>query len=108
MVETIRYSKRTRSTLTIYNKKLKNIFNNYGQYISKIKTEFKYEKFQIVLVEEFEDLFEVRNSSNSPILFCQDETKTRSAFIVPTNSGLVYIYYYSISNVIEQGCKHES
>lgn len=108
LVGTIRYSKRTRSTLTIYNKKLKNIFNNYGQYISKIKTELKYEKFQIVLVEEFEDLFEVRNSSNSPILFCQDETKTRSAFVVPTNSGLVYIYYYSISNVIEQGCKHES
>ena len=108
LVHTIKYSNKTRSTLTIYNKKLRNIFNNYGQYISKIKSELKYEKFQIVLVEEFEDLFEVRNSSNSPILFCQDETKTRSAFIVPTNSGLVYIYYYSISSVIEEGSKNES
>ncbi len=107
LMHTIKYSNKTRSTLTIYNKKLKSIFNNYGQYISKIKTELKYEKFQIVLVEEFEDLFEVRNSSNSPILFCQDETKTRSAFVVPTNSGLVYIYYYSISSVIEEGTKNE-
>ena len=43
-----------------------------------------------------------------PAALLRDETKTRSAFVVPTNSGLVYIYYYSISNVIEQGCKHES
>lgn len=96
----IRYTNRTRSALTIYNKRLKSIFSNYGQYISKIKTEIEYKKFQIVLVEEFEDLFEVRNSSASPILFCQDSTKTKSAFVVPTNSGLVYIYYYSLKDVI--------
>ena len=97
---TINYANKTRSALTIYNKRLKAIFSNYGQYISKIKTEIEYKKFQIVLVEEFEDLFEVRNSSASPILFCQDSTKTKSAFVVPTNSGLVYIYYYSLKDVI--------
>lgn len=86
----------TRSPLTIYNRKLKSIFNNYGRYISKIKTELKYDKFQIVLVEEFEDLFEARNSSQSPILFSQNREKTKSAFVVPTNSGLVYIYYLTV------------
>lgn len=96
---TIKYSYKTRSTLTIYNKKLKSIFNNYGQYISKIKSEIKYEKYQVVFVEEFEDLFEVRNSSGSPILFFQDESNIKSAFIVPTNSGLVYIYYFSLASI---------
>ena len=95
------YSHKTKSSYTEYNKGLKAIFNNYGQYISKIKTELKYDEFQIVLVEEFEDLFEVRNSSFSPILFSQDQSKTRSVFMVPTNSGLVYVYYYSISKFIK-------
>ena len=95
------YSRKTRNGYTEYIKRLKNIFNNYGQYISKIKTELKYNKFQIVLVEEFEDLFEVRNSSFSPILFSQDQSKTKSAFMVPTNSGLVYVYYYSLENALK-------
>lgn len=89
----------TRSVITIYNRILKNIFNNYGRYISKIKTELKYEKFQIVLVEQFEDLFEIRNASNSPILFSQNESKTKSAFVVPTNTALVYVYYFSIDEL---------
>lgn len=99
------YIKRTRSPLTIYNQKLKSIFNNYGRYISKIKTELKYDKFQIVLVEEFEDLFEARNSSQSPILFSQNKEKTKSAFVVPTNSGLVYIYYLTVGK--DKGMSYE-
>lgn len=106
-LRTIIYAKNTRNCYTLYNKGLKNIFNNYGQYISKIQSELSYNKFQIVLVEEFEDLFEIRNSSSSPILFCQEQSKTRSAFIVPTNSGLVYIYYYSMSKFMKEEDKNE-
>ena len=101
------YAINTRSIQTVYNKILKKIFNNYGRYISKIKTEIGYRKFQIVLVEEFEDLFEIRNSSNSPILFSQNPNKTKSAFVVPTNSGLVYIYYLSIKNIEKEVGKNE-
>ncbi len=106
-VRTTIYAKKTKNCYTIYNKGLKDIFNNYGQYISKIQSELSYNKFQIVLVEEFEDLFEIRNSSGSPILFCQEPSKTKSAFIVPTNSGLVYIYYYSMNRIMKEEGKNE-
>lgn len=95
------YVIKTRSAETIYTHTLKSIFSNYGRYISKIKSEISYKKFQIVFVEEFEDLFEVRNSSQSPILFFEEEKKFKSAFIVPTNSGLAYVYYLN-ANVEDQ------
>lgn len=107
LVYLIMYIATTRSPLTIYNNALKRIFNNYGRYISKIKTEMDYKKFQMIFVEQFEDLFEVRNSSNSPILFSQDKVKTRSVFAVPTNSKLVYIYYFSLENIEKEIDKNE-
>ncbi len=93
LVFCIRYLVRTRDAKTMYNYKLRSIFKNYGRFITRVKGELNYKKFQIVPVEEFEDLFEVRNCSQSPILYTSDEKKLRSVFIVPTNTGLVYIYY---------------
>jgi hypothetical protein len=98
LIYLIGYSIKTRSAKTIYNHKLKNIFRDYGRYIAKVQSELNYKKFQMVLVDDFEDLFEVRNSSQSPILYAQDEERYKSAFMVPTNSGLIYIYYLAIAD----------
>lgn len=93
------YCIRTRSAETIYMNILKKIFKDYGRYISKIKSVISYKGFQVVQVEEFEDLFEVRNSSQAPILFIESERKMKSAFIVPTNSKLVYVYYLVVEDI---------
>ena len=98
LIYLIGYIIKTRSAKTIYNHKLKGIFRDYGRYIAKVQSELNYKKFQMVLVDDFEDLFEVRNSSQSPILYAQDEERYKSAFMVPTNSGLIYIYYLAIAD----------
>lgn len=102
IISFITYINATKSSLTIYNNKLNKIFNNYGRYITKIVRDMDYEGLRQVEVQTFEDLFEVRNSSQSPILFSQNYNKTTSTFTVPTNNGIVYIYKYNLNDVKEE------
>ena len=98
----IKYIIKTRSARSIYQKELKKILNNYKSYIQKINNTFDLKGYQVLQVDDFTDMLELRDTLNEPILMTENKEKTAVYFIIPSNSKLLYIYSIKISNIKRQ------
>ena len=88
----IRYILKTRTPDDIYHSELKKILNRYHSYIQKI-TNFDLRGYQAVRVNNFDDLLEVRDCYQSPILMLEDKGDDKNtSFYVPTPSKIIYVY----------------
>lgn len=99
IVYLIRYEIKTRTADTIYIKKLKKILNNYGSYIQEIGEDFNLKGYQLVKINTFEDMLEIRDTIKQPILMKQNNEKTSSYFVIPSNSKYLYIYRLKLEDI---------
>ena len=86
------YVVRSRSPRDIYEKELKKILNNYHSFIQKINNDFDLKKFQVLKVDTFTDMLEIRDTLQQPILMVESKDKTGVHFIIPSNTKLLYVY----------------
>ena len=70
---------------------MKKILNNYGSYISKVNDEFDTSEYQILRVEKFVDLLEIRDTIRQPILLTEE--KNVAQFVVYFNSNKMYMFF---------------
>ena len=99
----------TRNTDINYNIKVNRVVSNYKSYIQKIVNPFDRTGYQLLVLDEFSELLEIRDTIQSPILMNENEDKTCTTFMIPTNTKLLYIFeikvadYDEIYNKVEEG-----
>ncbi len=99
LVILFRYIEHTRSAKSIYERELKKILNNYRSYIQKVNSKFDLRGYQVLKIDTFTDMLEIRDTVNQPILMVENQEKNGVYFIIPTNSKLLYTYCIKVSDI---------
>ena len=91
----------TRTEDITYTTKIKKILSQYKSYIQKINNLFETTGYQIILVDTFDEMLEIRDTIQAPILMYENPEKTCTKFIIPTDSKLLYQYSIKIDGYEE-------
>ena len=100
-ISTIRYSIRTSSLENLYESELKKILNHYSAYIQQLGSDFDFKDYQILKIDTFEDMLEIRDTIKQPILMKENEDKTGAYFLIPSNTKILYVYRIKIGDISE-------
>ena len=73
-----------------YNKERNKILSNYGPYIQKLTTEFNTDVYQVLHIEDFRGLLEIRDTIRQPILMSENKEKTMTTFVIPGENKVLY------------------
>ena len=113
----IKYIIHTRTAETIYDIELKKILNYYHSYIQRIRNNIDlkngnmlqidndviYKGCQYFKLESFNDMLEIRDSLNAPILMSTNDTNTATYFIIlDVNNKAVYTYGLRVTDIKKQ------
>lgn len=91
----------TRTEDITYNARIKKILSHYKSYIQKISNMFDTSGYQVIRVNGFDEMLEIKDTIQAPILMYENEDKTCSKFIIPTDSKLLYLYEIKIEGYSE-------
>ena len=91
------YIRKSESEEDKYKTRLKRIINNYGSYISKIEDDFDMKEYQILKVEKFIDLLEIRDTLQLPIIMIENKESLTTCFIIPTANNILYFYSLGVT-----------
>ena len=91
----------TRTADITYTARVKKIVSQYKSYIQKIKNLFETRGYQIIVVDTFDELLEIRDTIQAPILMHENEDKTCAKFMIPTDSKLLYLYEIKVEGYVE-------
>lgn len=81
--------------------RLKRILKEYNEYIQRVNSKFDMSKYDMIKVEKFEDLLRIREIMQHPILMFENETKTKTYFIITTLTSIIYVFEINHGNVKE-------
>lgn len=93
------YMESTKTAKTIYEKELKKILTNYRSYIQKVNGTFDISGFKSLKMDSFEDMLEIRDTINEPILMIENAKKTGVYFIIPSSNKILYNYSIKTSEI---------
>ena len=93
------YTKKTRTAKSVYQKELKKILNNYSPYIQKVNGSFNLRGYQVLRINMFTDMLEIRDTLQQPILMIENEKKDGVFFIIPSNTKILYVYGIKVSDI---------
>lgn len=91
----------TRTEDITYTARIKKILSQYKSYIQKINNLFDQSGYQRVLVDTFDEMLEIRDTIQAPILMYENEEKTCTKFLIPTDSKLLYVYEIKMNGYSE-------
>ena len=95
----INYALKTRTAENIYERELKKILNNYSSYIQTLHNDFAFEDYQILKLDTFTDMLEIRDTIRQPILMKQNEEKNGAYFVIPSSTKILYVYRIKVSDI---------
>lgn len=93
------YIIKNRTAKDIYDKELKRILNNYHSYIQKVNDKFDLKGYQVLRVDTFTDMLEIRDTLQQPILMVENTDNKGVYFIIPSNTKILYIYGLKLSDI---------
>lgn len=91
----------TRTEDITYAAKVKKILSQYKSYIQKINNLFETNGYQLIMVDTFDEMLEIRDTIQAPILMYENPEKTCTKFIIPTDSKLLYQFTIKIDGYEE-------
>ena len=91
----------TRTPDVTYTARVKKILSQYKSYIQKINNLFETHGYQLILVNTFDEMLEIRDTIQAPILMHENEDKTCAKFMIPTDSKLLYLYEIKVEGYVE-------
>lgn len=91
----------TRTPDVTYTARVKKILSQYKSYIQKINNLFETHGYQIIQVNTFDEMLEIRDTIQAPILMHENEDKTCAKFMIPTDSKLLYLYEIKVEGYVE-------
>ncbi len=86
-----------------YARKVKKLLSNYDSYIQKILNPFNFSAYQLLHVNSFKALLEIRDTIQSPILTYENDDKTHSQFFIATAYKVLYMFEITVE---ENEIKH--
>jgi len=98
VIKLLIFIKDTKDEKAVYNMKLRKIMSNYGSYIQKLYNEYNFDKYQILEIKSFEDLLQVRETINKPILMTEKTLAKETYFFIPCEND-VYVYELKAGNL---------
>lgn len=93
------YSVETRTAEMIYEKEIKNIINNYDSYIQRINNSYEIGTSQVLKIESFNDILEIRDTLKQPILMLENDNKDGTFFIIPATNNIIYTYALRVVDI---------
>ena len=91
----------TRTADITYTARVKKIVSQYKSYIQRINNLFETAGYQVIWVNTFDEMLEIRDTIQAPILMHENEDKTCCKFIIPTDGKLLYVYAISVEGYEE-------
>ncbi len=82
----------TRNDDINYEIKVKKLLSSYRSYIQIITNGFDTEGYQILVLGSFNEMLGIRDTIQSPILMSENADKTRTLFLIPTNTKILYVF----------------
>ena len=95
------YTLKTRDVHIDYSRKVQKLVNNYKSFIQKINTPFDSTGYQVLEVDNFNAMLEIRDTLQLPILMHENEDRTRTVFMIPVDSRLLYTFDVKVDNYDE-------
>lgn len=95
----IKYVIKTRTAENIYERELKKILNNYSSYIQSLGNDFDFKNYQVLKVNTFTDMLEIRDTIKQPILMKENNDKTGAYFVIPSSTKILYVYRLKVSDI---------
>ena len=86
------YAYRSRNIDITYDIKVAKLMRNYKSFIQKIRNGFDTTAYQVLVVDTFDEMLEIRDTIQSPILMEENEDRTCSKFFIPTTNNLLYLF----------------
>ena len=93
------YLMKTRTAQMIYEKEIKSINNNYSKYIQKINNAYDIGTSQVLKVDTFTDMLEIRDTLKQPILMLENKKKDGTFFIIPATNSIIYTYALRVVDI---------
>ena len=93
------YASKTVTAKSVYQKELKKILDNHSKYIEKVNGSFSLTGYQVLTIDTFTDMLEIRNTLKQPILMVENVKQTGVFFIIPSNTKLLYVYAIRMSDI---------
>lgn len=99
IVYIIIYSLKSRTAEMIYEKELKNIKTNYDSYIQHISDTYDIGTSQVIKIQTFNDILEIRDTLKQPILMLENTKKNGTFFIIPATNSIIYVYALRVVDI---------
>lgn len=93
------YLRKSRTAQMIYDKEIKNIMNNYNGYIQRISDSYDIGTSQVLKIESFNDILEIRDTLKQPILMLENDKKDGTFFIIPATNNIIYTYALRVVDI---------
>jgi len=93
------YLKKSRTAQMIYDKEIKSIMSNYDGYIQRITDTYDIGTSQVLKIESFNDILEIRDTLKQPILMLENKKKDGTFFIIPATNNLIYTYALRVVDI---------
>ena len=74
-----------------YETKVNRVLRNYKSYIQKVNNQVQAQGYQVLRVDTINELLEIRDTLQKPILFTENEDKTTSKFFILTEQ-IMYVF----------------
>lgn len=103
----IKFILNTRTAEDIYNSEVNKIVDNYGSYIQKISNDVNYSDYEVWRINTFEDMLEISERVNQPILMSENKEINEVYFIIPNINRRLYIFGFNIETIKEQYINNE-
>ena len=91
--------KDTKDENSVYKMRLRKIMSNYGSYIQTMSSDFDFKNYQMLKIENFNDMLEIRDTIRQPILMKENDNKTGAYFLIPSNTKILYVYRLKVSDI---------
>ncbi len=81
-----------------YSRRVQKLITSYKSYIQRIITPFDSEGYRILYLSTFTEMLEVRDTIQQPILMYENEDKTCSQFMIPTDTNILYMFNVEVED----------
>jgi len=91
----------TRNDDVNYTIKVQKLVRAYRSYIQQINGEFDTATYQTVSIKTFVEMLGIRDTIQSPILMSENRDQTKTQFLIPTNTKILYVFEIRVDNYDE-------
>lgn len=84
-----------------YTARVHKLLNAYSSYIQRMEGEFDDQGYQVIMIKSFNELLGIRDTLQAPILMTENKDQTKSRFLIPTDSKMLYAFELKVDNYDE-------